>query len=175
MQFCVLLLACSLLPDFGNMLSSAFGLGGLSIPVIIVRIIGLIGGGMALFAFYQAAGGKLPVPYLCTVGGGMVITLISLIPGTPIWLDYIAMIALFVALYMGKDNLGVQWKLESTQGAYLILLATLIHLYYNIDDKVSTAIAALVALIIYVMALGKFGRSMDESGTKGVSKLKIAV
>lgn len=174
LQFCTLLLACSALPDFGNMISAAIGFGGLSIPVIIARVIGIIGGGMALYAFYKDANGNLPIPFLCAVGGGIVITLITLIPGTPMWLDYIALIALFVGLYMAKDSLGITWKLESTQGAYLILLATLIHLYYNLDSKVATAIAALVALIIYLKALGIFGRSMDVEGTKGVSKLKIA-
>ena len=174
LQFCVLLLACSTLPDFGNMIASAIGLGGLSIPVIIARVIGIIGGGMALFAFYKDANGKLPIPFLCAIGGGIVIALITLIPGTPMWLDYIALIALFVGLYLSKDSLGINWKMESSQGAYLILLTTLIHLYYNIDSKIATAIAALVALIIYLKALGIFGRSMDEEGSKGVSKLKTA-
>ena len=174
LQFCALLLACSLLPDFGSVISSALGLGGLSITVIIARVIGLAGAGWACFKLYDGMKGQIPVPYLCVLGGALGLTLITLFPGTPIWLDYIAMILMFVAIYMGKDSLGINWKTESTQGAYLILLTTLVHFYYNIDGKITTAIAGLVALIIFMIALGKFGRSLDAAGQSGVSKLKIA-
>ncbi|MBR1394230.1 MAG: hypothetical protein IJ559_01045 [Prevotella sp.] len=174
LQFCALLLACSLLPDFGSVISSALGLGGLSVVVIIARVVGLIGAGLACYKLYDGMNGQIPVPYLCVMGGALVLTLITLIPGTPIWLDYVAMILMFAALYMGKDSLGIVWKLESTQGAYLILLTTLVHFYYNIDAKISTAIAGLVALILFIIALGKFGHSLDANGKSGVSKLKIA-
>jgi hypothetical protein len=174
LQFCTLLLACSLLPDFGSVISSALGLGGLSITVIIARVVGLLGAGWACYKLYDGMKDQIPVPYLCVLGGALALTLITLIPGTPVWLDYVALILMLVALYMGKDSLGIVWKLESSQGAYLILMTTLVHFYYNIDGKISTAIAGLVALVIFIIALGKFGRSLDANGQSGVSKLKIA-
>jgi len=179
LQFCLLLLACTTLPEFGfsvgDIAGALFGGGGLSIPVIIARIIGIIGSGMALYWFYGNAADKLPLSFLCSAAGGIVLTLITLFPGTPDWLGYIAVAALFAALYLAKDSLDVDWKQESTQGAYLILLATLVHLYYNnIENKLTMAVAALIALFIFIKALGTFGVSMDNEGAKGVSKLKVA-
>lgn len=178
LQFCTLLLVCTLLPDFGSMLSSAFGLGGLSIVVIVSRIIGLVGAGMALYSLYTSSaneGQHFPSPYLYSLGGGLVLTLISLIPDIPVWLDYVALIALLVGMYLGKSSLSISWKTLSTQGAYLILLASLLHLYSDIDSKISTNVAALVGFIIYLVGLGKLSRSLDDKGKSGVTKLKIAV
>lgn len=175
LQFCVLLLICTLLPGFGSVAGAVFGGGGLAIPVLVTRILGIIGGGMALYYFYQNAEEKLPTPFLCAVGGGIIISLITLFPGVPGFLDYVALAALIVGLFISQKNLGIEWKQESTQGAYLILLTTLAHLYYNnVESKFTMAVVALVALFIFIKALGKFGISMDEEGAKGVSKLKIA-
>ena len=175
LQFSLVLLVCSLLPDFGNVFSAAIGLGGLSIPVIIARVIGIVFGGWALYNFYQATGGKLPTPFLGSVGGGLVLTVITLIPGTPVWLDYIAIIALLFGLWISKNSLGVEWKTIGSQGAYLILIACLLHCYNVIDPKISTSIAALVGLVLYLIGLGKLTKSLDAVGMAGASKLKIAI
>ena len=167
LQLCVLLLACTLLPEF-----SFFSIGGgSSIPVMVAKIVAVICGGMALFSLNSAS--KLPVPYLCATGGGILAAFITLF-WSPFALELVALIALFIGLWLGKESVGINWKLESTQGAYLILLATLVHFYYNMDEKLTVSIAAFVALIIYIKALKKFGTSMDEEGQLGVSKLKVA-
>lgn len=173
LQFSILLLVCSLLPDFGSVISSALGLGGISATVIIARVIGLIFGGWALYAFYQD-NSKLPTVFLCGVGGGLALTLITLIPGTPVWLDYVALAVLLFGLYVCKASLSVEWNTLSSQGAYLVLLASLMHCYYLIDPKISTSIAALVGLILYLIGLGKFKKSLDQDGMAGASKLRIA-
>jgi len=175
LQFSLVLLVCSLMPDFGNMLTAAIGLGGLSIPVIIARVVGIVFGGWALYNFYQATGGKLPMPFLCAAGAGLVLTLISLIPGTPVWLDYIALVALLFAIWTCKASVGVEWKTVSSQGAYLILIASLLHCYYSVDPKISLTIVALIGLVLYLVGLGKFSQSLDAEGHAGASKLKIAV
>lgn len=175
LQFSLLLLICSLLPDFGSVLSAAFGLGGISFTVIIARLIGLVFGGWALYNFYQAKGGKLPTPFLCGVGGGLALTLITLIPGTPVWLDYIALIVLAFGIYVCKTSLDVNWRTTSSEGAYFILIACLLNCYHAVDPKISTSIAALVGLIIYLIGLGKLKQSLDAEGMKGASRLKIAV
>lgn len=175
LQFSLVLLVCSLLPDFGNMLSAAIGFGGLSIAVIIARVIGIVFGGWALYNFYQATGGKLATPFLCGVGGGLVLALITLIPGVPSWLDYIALIVLLFGLWVSKASLGVEWNTIGAQGAYLILIACLLHCYNVIDPKISTSIAALVGLVLYLIGLGKLTKSLDAVGMAGASKLKIAV
>lgn len=190
LQFSTLLLVCSLLPDFGSMFGSAVGsalssamgdgagvlgfLGGPSLIIVIVRLLGLAFGGMALYKFYND-NKNLPMPFLCAMGGGLAVTLITLIPGVPIWLDYVALIALLVGMYLSKDSLGVNWKMLSSQGAYMILLACLLHCYYGIDPKVSTSIAALVGLVMYLIGLGKLKQSLDAEGITGASRLKIAV
>lgn len=175
LQFCTLLLVCTLLPDFGSAMSALFGLSGLSFTVIICRIIGLLGVSLALYSFYENMKQDLTPLFLGSVGGGVVLTVITLIPDTPIWLDYVALVLLLVGLYLSKNSLNVEWKTLSTQGVYLILLASLLNLYSNIDGKIMTNLAALVGLVIYIVGLGKFGRSLDEKGMAGVSKLKIAV
>lgn len=175
LQFSLVLLVCSLLPDFGSVLSSAMGFGGLSIVVIIARVIGIVFGGWTLYNFYQATGGKLPTPFLCGVGGGLVLTAITLIPGTPSWLDYIAVIVLLFGLWVSKSSIGVEWKTVGSQGAYLILIACLLHCYNVVDPKISTSIASLVGLVLYLVGLGKLSQALDADGMAGASKLKIAV
>lgn len=175
LQFSLVLLVCSLLPDFGNIVSSALGFGGLSVSVIVARLIGIAFGGWALYNFYQSTGGKLPTPFLCGVGGGLALTLITLIPGTPMWLDYIALIALAFGLWVCKTSLGVEWRTVSSEGAYLILIACLLHCYHAIDPKMTTSIASLVGMVLYIIGLGKFTKSLDAEGMAGASKLKIAV
>lgn len=175
LQFSLVLLVCSLLPDFGSVLSSAMGFGGLSIVVIIARVIGIVFGGWALYNFYQATGGKLPTPFLCGVGGGLVLTAITLIPGTPSWLDYIAVIVLLFGLWVSKSSIGVEWKTVGSQGGYLILIACLLHCYNVVDPKISTSIASLVGLVLYLVGLGKLSQALDADGMAGASKLKIAV
>lgn len=174
LQFSMLLIVCSLLPDFGNMISEALGFGGLSIAVIIARVLGIVFGGWALYYFYQAKGGKLPIPFLCSVGGGLLLTLITLIPGTPTWLDYIALVVLLFGLWVSKTSLRIEWRTLSSQGAYLILLACLLNCYHAVDPKISTSIASLVGLIMYLVGLGKLKKSLDAEGIMGASRLKIA-
>lgn len=184
LQFSILLLVCSLLPDFGSAMGSSLGsaiggaagslLSGPGLIVIVVRLVALVFGGMALFAFYKDDK-NLAVPFLCTVCGGMAVALLTLIPGTPFWLDYIALAALIAGLCLAKNSLGVSWNTVSSAGAYMILLACLLHCYYGIDPKISTSIAALAGLVMYLMGLGRLRQSLDEAGTGGVSKLKIAV
>ena len=65
LQFCMLLLALTLLPEFS--LTSLLGLPSFDIPVFCCQLAGLIGGGLALFRFYQsaqAASMPLPMPFL---------------------------------------------------------------------------------------------------------------
>lgn len=175
LQFSMLMLACSMLPDFGNLVSELLGFGGLSFAVIIARLAGLVFGGLAFYNYYQAVGGRIDNLFYGTVGGGMLLTLASLIPGIPSWFDYIVMAVLFAGMYVCKNCLQVEWKSLGSQGAYLILLACLLHLYHNIDPKISTAIAAIVGFIVYLVGLSKLKGGLDDVGRKGVVRLQIAI
>ena len=133
---------------------------------------------MAFYYFYKDAQSKsqqLPTPFLVTAIGGMALILLSMIPGIPSWLEYIAIILLLAALYLCKESLGIEWSNRGSQGAYFILLAVLLHVYNSIGDTMMTGIAALVGLIMYWIGLGKIRTSLDSVGEQGVSKLKIAV
>lgn len=176
LQFCMLLLLLTVLPEF-NLLSSLLGFN-FDIPKFACKVLGLIGGGMAFYYFYKDAQSKsqqLPTPFLATAIGGMALILLSMIPGIPSWLEYIAIILLLAALYLCKESLGIEWSNRGTQGAYFILLAVLLHVYNSIGDTMMTGIAALVGLIMYWIGLGKIRTSLDSVGEQGVSKLKIAV
>lgn len=169
LQFCMLLLVCTLLPD----LSSLLGLPDFSVSVFCSQLVGVIGAGWALYAFYKS--GPMPVPFLCLAGGGIVIGLLSLIPDMPAWLDYVGLIALLVALFMSAGALGIRWKNSGSQGAYLVLMALLLHVYDSIGDSTMTGIAALIGLVLFFVGLGKLKQSVDQKGAQGVSRLKIAV
>lgn len=176
LQFCMLLLLLTALPEF-NLLSSLLGFN-FDIPKFACKVLGLIGGGMAFYYFYKDAQSKsqqLPTPFLATAIGGMALILLSMIPGIPSWLEYIAIILLLAALYLCKESLGIEWSNRGSQGAYFILLAVLLHVYNSIGDTMMTGIAALVGLIMYWIGLGKIRTSLDSVGEQGVSKLKIAV
>lgn len=176
LQFCMLLLLLTVLPEF-NLLSSLLGFN-FDIPKFACKVLGLIGGGMAFYYFYKDAQSKsqqLPTPFLATAIGGMALIWLSMIPGIPSWLEYIAIILLLAALYLCKESLGIEWSNRGSQGAYFILLAVLLHVYNSIGDTMMTGIAALVGLIMYWIGLGKIRTSLDSVGEQGVSKLKIAV
>ena len=176
LQFCMLLLLLTVLPEF-NLLSSLLGFN-FDIPKFACKVLGLIGGGMAFYYFYKDAQSKsqqLPTPFLVTAIGGMALILLSMIPGIPSWLEYIAIILLLAALYLCKESLGIEWSNRGSQGAYFILLAVLLHVYNSIGDTMMTGIAALVGLIMYWIGLGNIRTSLDSVGEQGVSKLKIAV
>lgn len=176
LQFCMLLLLLTVLPEF-NLLSSPLGFN-FDIPKFACKVLGLIGGGMAFYYFYkdtQSKSQQLPTPFLATAIGGMALILLSMIPGIPSWLEYIAIILLLAALYLCKESLGIEWSNRGSQGAYFILLAVLLHVYNSIGDTMMTGIAALVGLIMYWIGLGKIRTSLDSVGEQGVSKLKIAV
>ncbi len=91
------------------------------------------------------------------------------------WLDYVSLIALLIAIFMAKDSLGIRWNHRGSQGAYLVLLAILLHVYDSIGDNVLTGVAALLGLIVYFIGLGKLKENLDENGVKGISRLKVAV
>lgn len=177
LQFSLVLLVCSLLPDFdffGAAISTFTGASTFKVAYI-ARAIGIVFGGWALYNFYQATKGKLPTPFLCGVGGGLVLALISLIPGVPSWFNYIALIVLFFGLWVSKASLGVEWRSIGSQGAYLILIACLLHCYSRVDSNFSTNIAALVGLVLSLKGLGMLAKSLDADGMAGASKLKTAI
>lgn len=72
LQFCMLLLLLTVLPEF-NLLSSLLGFN-FDIPKFACKVLGLIGGGMAFYYFYkdtQSKSQQLPTPFLATAIGGM--------------------------------------------------------------------------------------------------------
>lgn len=171
LQFCLLLLVCTLLPDF----TSLIGLPSVDIPVLCCKIIGLVGGGLALFTFYKSLGQALPMPFLVIAGSGLVLTLLTLFPGMPNWLNYIGLVVLLIAFFMSKGSVGIQWKNAGAQGAYLVLMAILLRVYDSIGDTTVTGIAALIGLVLYIVGLGKLKANLDAKGAQGISRLKVAI
>ena len=76
---------------------------------------------------------------------------------------------------MAKGSLKIEWRKTSSQGAYLILLALVLHLYKGIDDAFLTGLGAIVGLVLYLKGLGVLAISLDKPGVDGCGKLRIAV
>lgn len=171
LQFCLLLLVCTLLPDF----TSLIGLPSVDIPVLCCKIIGLVGGRLALFTFYKSLGQALPMPFWVIAGSGLVLTLLTLFPGMPNWLNYIGLVVLLIAFFMSKGSVGIQWENAGSQGAYLVLMAILLRVYDSIGDTTVTGIAALIGLVLYIVGLGKLKANLDAKGAQGISRLKVAI
>ncbi len=170
LQFCMLMMACTLLPDFWSLL----GVPDFDVAAFCCQAVGVVGAGLALYAFYKG-GVQMPAPFLGIAGAGVLCGLLSLIPGMPNWLDYIGLVAALIALFMSGNSLGIQWASPASQGTYLVLMAILLHLYDSIGDSITTGIAALVGLVLFFIGLGKLKSGLDEKGAQGVSRLKIAV
>lgn len=178
LQFCMLLLLLTVLPEFklSALLGSVFGGGfGSSFDFVLFacQVVGVVGGGLALLKLHKAE--PLEIPFLAFSGGGMFVVLLSAIPSVPFWLAYIGLIALFIALIMAKGQLKVEWNSWGSPGAYFILLAILLRVFHGIHDTTMTGITALVGLVFYFIGLGKLKSALDDEGAKGISKLKIAI
>lgn len=175
MQAGLLLLALTVLPSVN--LSSAFGVPDFNFMQIICKILGLVLAGMGVLYFHKEATAEnksLPIPFLATAGAGMVLVLLTLIPSlTPDWLDWLGCIILIVAFFLGKGAVKMEWNNAGTCGAYIILLATMLHLYNSVDDTIMTTLATIVGLVMYFIGLGTIKKTLDPAGVKAISKLKI--
>lgn len=176
LQSSALLLILTLLPEF-DLISMMTGID-LNFPVLICKLIGTGGVGIGLFTLSkqkQAANENLPIPLFALYGGGALLALLSLIPSFPGWLSYVGLAMLAIALFIGKGSQISQWKQLASGGAYLILLAVIMHVFTFINNTTATTTAALVGLIMYFIGLGKLQIGMDTAGSAGVGKLKIAI
>lgn len=175
MQAGLLLLALTVLPSVN--LSSAFGVPDFNFMQIICKILGLVLASMGVLYFHKEATAEnksLPIPFLATAGAGMVLVLLTLIPSlTPDWLDWLGCIILIVAFFLGKGAVKMEWNNAGTCGAYIILLATMLHLYNSVDDTIMTTLATIVGLVMYFIGLGTIKKTLDPAGVKAISKLKI--
>lgn len=171
LQFCTLLTVCTMLPEFTSLL----GIPDFDFSVFVAQLVGIIGGGYSLFALYKGMGQNIPIPYFAVAGSGFLLSLIYLFPQVPTWLGLIALVVLLVAFFMAKKALNIEWNSVGSVGAYMILLAILLHVYDEIGDNTLTMIAAIVGLVLYFMGLGKIMGCVDENGQKGISKLKVAI
>lgn len=171
LQFCTLLAVCAMLPE----LESLLGVPGFDFSVFVAQLVGVIGGGYSLYSLYKGMGQNIPVPYFAVAGSGFLLSLIYLFPQVPTWVGLISLIVLLVAFFMAKKALNVEWNSNGSVGAYMILLAILLHVYDEIGDNTLTMIAAIIGLVLYFMGLGKIMNCVDENGQKGISKLKVAI
>lgn len=176
LQCSSLLLVLTLLPEF-DLFAMMTGID-LNFPVIICKLAGVAGVAISLLKIYQErqeARAALPMPLFILNGGGALLTLLSLIPSLPGWLSYAGLIMLFIALFLAKNALLVQWNTTATGGAYLVLMAMLLHVFTFVNDTMATTTAALIGLILYIVALGRLKSEIDATGQSAISKLKIAI
>lgn len=176
LQCCTLLLALTLLPEF-DLFSMLTGLD-LDVPVIICKLIGVVGIGISLLRInkqMQEVNEDIPIPLFVLSGVSALLAFLSLMPSTPSWMSYIGLILLFVSLFVCKNLLHVEWSKISANGAYLILLAVILHTFSFINNTTATITAALIGLVLYIIGLSKLKDGMDINGLNAVSKLKIAI
>lgn len=174
-NFCILLLICTLLPDFGSLVSSLFGIAKFDVSVFFCKVSGIVGGGLALYFFCKIMGKQVSLSFLILAVVGIVLSMLSLFPKMPGWLDYIGLIILVIVALISKNGLGIQWNNPGCQGAYLIMIAILFHVYDIIGDSIMTGITALFGLCLYLVGLNKLKKAIDLKGLQGVVRLKVAV
>lgn len=176
LQCCMLVALLSVLPQF-DLVAAIIGFD-LNLMIILCKLVAVIGGGLALYRLNQimnTEGKNTPVLFLALAGLGLLIVLISIAPVLPVYVEYLAVILLGIALYMSKTVCGITWQKEAMRGAYLILLALCLHVFNGIDNTTMTKIGALVGLVLYILGLGVMKNSLDAAGVQGCDKLKIAV
>ena len=176
LQSCSLLLVLTLLPEF-DLFSMLTGID-LNVPVIICKLIGAAGIGISLLRISkqkQEVGEPLPIPLFVLSGVGAALALLSLLPSSDAWMGYLGIILLAVSLFMAKKTLLVEWIQTAANGAYLILLAVILHTFSLINSTTATTTAALVGLFIYISGLNKLKSDIDANGQNATGKLKTAV
>lgn len=176
LQCCSLLLVLTLLPEF-DLFSMLTGID-LNVPVIICKLIGVTGIGISLLRTgkqKQETGEALPIPLFVLSGTGAALTLLSLLPSSDAWMSYLGIILLLASLFMSKKMLSVEWSKTAANGAYLVLLAVILHTFSLINNTTATTTAALVGLFIYISGLNKLKSDIDANGQNAAGKLKTAV
>lgn len=179
LQSSLLLLMCTVLPDFGNLVkdavSSAYGMPDLSFDFVgfIAKLVGIGGAGYALYNFFN--GGVKPLPIIILTAVGAVLALLSSFPVVPSWLDFITVILFIIAVILSKSSFGVEWTSIVSQGFYMFLVAAVLRLSAGLNSNILSSIVAIIAFIIYLKALGKAGSSSDMNVSGGISKLKTAI
>ena len=173
LQSGLLVALLTLLPSFG-FVEIVAGVD-LSIVARIAKLAAIIVAALGLFKLLGSnSGAPMPTALLVCGGLGLLITLVSII-NTPMWLEIIGVILLFVALMFARGNFNIRWNSPGAEGAYLILLAMLLHIYNSIDGTLFTGLAALVGLILFLKGLAKLTTALDAKGIEGASKLKTAI
>lgn len=173
---CTLVLVLALLPEF-DLVAMMTGID-LNVAMIITQLVCVVGIGMSLMKLMAQKRERqepLPVPFMALNGGGAFLALLSLIPSMPDWMGYVALIALFVSLFMTKNIWLVQWQQMPTQGAFLILLALLMHIFNFVNNTTATSVAAFIGLFLYFKGLSQLKSGMDQAGLEAADKLKLAI
>lgn len=171
LQFLLLLGALTVLPSF-DIIAIATGYAGMA--VTLTQLIAAIWGIITLFKIIQNKDEATnPTAMVTCAGIGFLLVLLSPF-FLPLWCDYVSMVLLFIAMFLNKNALNIQWNSIGSQGAFFILMALLLRFYQHIDDTICTGIAALIGLILYYIGLGKITSAMDSQGIAALSKLKIA-
>lgn len=169
-QYCILLLILCSLPEL-DLFSMLTGIET-NIPLILCKLICSI---LILFILYKEKS-KFSIMYIVMCGAGAAINLLSTIPNfIPDWIPYLALVLLTISIFIGKSAWDIHWKTNASEGAYLVLLAIVMHSFTFINDTMATKSMALVGLIIYLIGLGKLKQELDQQGVAGISNIKIAV
>ena len=165
----LVLILCSL-PEFSlfNMLTGV----ETDMAVILSTLVGVVIIGLGVLMHKD----RITQPYWLIMAICAVIKLLALIPNCiPNWVEYVALLGFIVAFFMAKNALQVCWSTSSSEGAYFILLALLMHVFSQVNETVLTNCMAIWGLILYLIGLNKLSMQLDIIGKSGVSQLKIAV
>lgn len=183
LQACLVLLVCTLLPDFGSIFKQAIGnaFGAPSILtsdfdfiVFACQVAAIAGAALSLKAFYNGMK-QVPTPSLVMNAGGILLAILNIIPSMPDWMQYVALVFLLGALFTNRKNLNIKWNSVAGAASMTILVSMILSGYNSIDNTAMTKLAALIGFIMYLVGLSKLGSAVDAEGKSGVSKLKISV
>lgn len=170
LQCAILVLILCSLPDFSlfNMLTGV----ETDIAVILSTLAGVVIIGLGVLAHKN----RITQPFWLLTSICAVIKLLALIPDSiPNWIEYVALVGLIVVFFMAKNALQIRWATPSSEGAYFILLALVMHVFSQVNETILTNCMAIWGLILYLIGLNKLSMQLDIIGKSGVFQLKIAV
>ncbi|PTN09070.1 hypothetical protein [Mangrovibacterium marinum] len=87
----------------------------------------------------------------------------------------LSIITLLIANSLLKGAINFSFGNAATKGALMILIGGLLFIYKEIGGGIAFNIIALAGIVLFFLGLGKLIHNLDEEGTRGAKKIRLAL